>query len=370
MSMDTASGVVPPSPPMRRALALARRALGTTSPNPAVGAVLVRDGEVVGEGCTQPPGGPHAEAVALRRAGERARGATLYITLEPCCHTRKRTPPCTRAIVAAGVAGVHVATLDPNPQVSGRGVEALRAAGIEVTVGEGEPEARQVNEAYFKHMATGLPFVTAKFAMSLDGKIATASGDSRWVSGPVARQLAHRLRRQADAVMVGINTVLADDPRLTARDGAARVVKSPLRVVVDSRGRLPPTARLLSEPGDTVLATVGPQPKVNAQVWPLPGEGGRVDLPALLAQLGQRGVMSVLVEGGGVLLASLLKAGLVDKLHAVISPIIIGGAAAPTPVAGKGVEKVAQALGLARVRVERRGPDIIVSGYIKGYEPQ
>jgi diaminohydroxyphosphoribosylaminopyrimidine deaminase/5-amino-6-(5-phosphoribosylamino)uracil reductase len=350
---------------MRRALVLARRAMGTTSPNPAVGAVLVRGGTIIGEGYTQPPGGPHAEAVALSRAGKLSGGASLYVTLEPCCHTPKRTPPCAQAIVAAGVREVHIATLDPQPQVSGRGVEVLRAAGIRVHVGEGEAPARQLNEAYFSYTATGLPFVIAKFAMSLDGKIATASGDSEWISGPSARLLVHRLRYQADAVMVGINTVLADDPRLTARSARGLTVKAPLRVVVDSRGRLPATARVLREPGDTVVATAGALPRTRAEVWPLPGEGGRVDLAALLARLGQRGVTSLLVEGGGVLLSSLLEGGMVDKLYAVISPIIIGGSAAPTPVAGKGVGQVADALRLHRMRVTRRGPDIIVSGYIE-----
>ena len=350
---------------MRRALALARRTLGTTSPNPAVGAVLVRGGSIIGEGCTQPPGGPHAEAVALERAGMLSSGASLYVTLEPCCHTQKRTPPCAQAIVAAGVTEVHIAALDSNPQVSGRGVEVLRSAGIKTHTGEGEAQARQMNEAYFRYTATGLPFVTAKFAMSLDGKIATASGDSQWISGPSARLLVHWLRRQADAVMVGINTVLADDPRLTARSGRGLTVKAPLRVVVDSWGRLPATARMLGEPGDTVVATAGAHPQAGAEVWPLPGKGGRVDLAALLARLGERGVTSLLVEGGGVLLASLLEGGMVDKLYAVISPIIIGGSAAPTPVAGEGVAGVAEALRLARVRVTRRGPDIIVSGYLE-----
>ncbi|MDP7240478.1 MAG: bifunctional diaminohydroxyphosphoribosylaminopyrimidine deaminase/5-amino-6-(5-phosphoribosylamino)uracil reductase RibD, partial [Dehalococcoidia bacterium] len=328
------------SPPMRRALSLAGRALGTTSPNPVVGAVLVRGGSVVGEGYTQPPGGPHAEAVALEGAGKLSGGAKLYVTLEPCSHTPKRTPPCAQAIVAAGVTEVHIATLDTNPQVLGRGVEVLRAAGIRVQVGEGQSEARQLNEAYFKYTDTGLPFVTAKFAMSLDGKIAAASGDSQWISGPSARLFVHRLRRQVDAVMVGINTVLADDPRLTARSARGLAVKAPLRVVVDSQGHLPAAARMLRESGETVVATAGARPRTGAEVWLLPGEGGRVDLAALLARLGGRGVTSLLVEGGGVLLASLLEAGMVDKLYAVISPIIIGGGDAPTPVAGKGVARV------------------------------
>jgi len=352
---------------MLLALELARRALGSVSPNPAVGAVIVRDGMVVGRGYTQPPGSDHAEVVALKQAGEKARGAVLYVTLEPCCHTEKRTPPCTRFIIEAGIAEVHIATLDPNPRVSGRGRAELEAAGVRTFLGEHEEEARELNEAYFKFIATGLPFVAVKFAMSLDGKIATVSGESRWITGEASRKLVHELRRRYDALMVGIETVLRDDPRLTARDGE-RVIKAPLRVVVDSRGRLPPSARLLREPGETLIATAGPVreelQRLGIQVVSLPGEEGRVDLRALLRHLGARQVTGLLAEGGGRLIASLLSLDLVDKVYAFIAPIIIGGERAPTPVAGKGIERLEQAVRLKRPRVEILGEDILVTGYL------
>ena len=224
---------------MQQAIALARRAAGSTSPNPAVGAVIVKDGKVVGAGHTMPPGGNHAEIEALNMAGESARGAVLYTTLEPCCHFG-RTPPCTRAIIAAGVAEVRVAAQDPNPVVSGKGNAELEANGVRVISGEEGEAASQLYEAFAKHVQTGLPFVSAKFAMSLDGKIATHTGDSKWVTGPAARAAVQRMRRECDAVAVGVNTVLADDPQLTARDaGGAPRPRQPLRVVLDSRARTP-----------------------------------------------------------------------------------------------------------------------------------
>ena len=239
---------------MSHALELARRAEGRVSPNPPVGAVLVKDGEIVGGGCTQPPGQSHAEAVALSEAGDAARGAALYTTLEPCSH-HGRTPPCTDAIVEAGVAEVHAAMLDPNPNVRGGGMAILADAGLGTRLGEGEAKARLQLEAYVKYVTTGTPFVTAKFAMSLDGKIATRTGDSKWISGEKARRRVHRLRAAADAVMVGIGTVLADDPRLTARDRHGEPLDTqPIRVVVDTRGRTPPDAGMLGEPGRTLIA--------------------------------------------------------------------------------------------------------------------
>jgi diaminohydroxyphosphoribosylaminopyrimidine deaminase/5-amino-6-(5-phosphoribosylamino)uracil reductase len=356
---------------MERALALARQALGTTSPNPAVGAVVVREGVIVGEGFTLPPGEGHAEAVALTRAGERARGATLYVTLEPCAH-HGRVPPCTRAIIASGIARVHIATIDPNPIVNGKGKAELEAAGIEVVVGEREEEAREVIEAYAKHITTRLPFVTAKFAMSLDGKIATYTGDSRWITDREARLYAHQLRRASDAIMVGVNTVLRDDPRLTARDEVDRPLgHQPLRIVVDSHGRTPPSARLLREPGQTLIATSSiPAERAEAlrgagaEVLSLPGEGDAVDIGALLEELGRRDVVSILVEGGGTLLGSLFDRGLVDKVVALIAPIIIGGRAL-SPIEGRGVARLAEALRLRRTRVDRVGDDILVVGYTK-----
>ena len=233
---------------MQQAICLARQAVGTTSPNPAVGAVIVKDGTVIGEGHTLPPGGHHAEIEALEMAGDSARGATLYTTLEPCCHFG-RTPPCTRAIIAAGISEVHVAVQDPNRVVSGNGCDELESAGIGVVIGEQAETAKGLYEAFGKHIRTGLPFVTAKFAMSLDGKIATHTGDSKWVTGPEARGYVQEMRRECDAITVGVNTVLADDPQLTARapDGSP-LARQPLRVVLDSQARTPAGARLLKEP--------------------------------------------------------------------------------------------------------------------------
>ena len=355
---------------MQRALELARRAQGAASPNPAVGAVIVRQGRLVGQGWTQPPGGHHAEIEALAGAGEEARGATLYVTLEPCSHYG-RTPPCTQALLRAGIAEVHVAIQDPYPQVNGSGIKELEAAGVRVLLGEREEEAREVMEAYLKWASTGLPFITAKYAMSLDGKIATATGESRWITGPQARRRGHDLRSASDAIMVGIGTALADDPQLTARDEADRALeRQPLRVVVDSGARLPAGAAMLRAPGSTLVATADPpdarvRPLVDAgaEVLRLPGDDGRVDLNRLLCLLGQRPITSLLAEGGGVLLASLVRQGLVDRVMAFIAPVIIGGREAPTPVEGDGAPHLADALRLHRVGVERLGDDLLVTGY-------
>jgi len=356
---------------MQRALFLARQALGHTSPSPAVGAVLVRDDVVVGEGFTQPPGSDHAEIVALKHAGAKSRGATLYVTLEPCCHFG-RTPPCSRALIAAGIAEVHLAMLDPNPLVSGRGRGELEQAGIKMVIGEHEAEAREVNEAYIKYITTGLPFVIAKFAMSLDGKIATASGDSRWISGEAARSYVHELRRNVDAIIVGVNTVLADDPQLTARSDSGEVSGcQPLRIIADAQGRTPASARVFSTTGHTLLAVaedIKPAKarrleQAGAELIRLPNEEGLVDLKALFKLLGQRQVTSVLAEGGGQLVGSLFDQGLVDKVVVFIAPIIIGGANARAAVAGQGVDKVSQALRLKQVRIEMLDQDIMVIGY-------
>ncbi|OGO03979.1 MAG: riboflavin biosynthesis protein RibD [Chloroflexi bacterium RBG_13_54_9] len=358
---------------MQRALALARQALGNTSPNPAVGAVIVKDGVIVGEGHTEPVGSWHAEIMALKQAGEAARGATMYVSLEPCCHYG-RTPPCTQAIIAAGVTEVHLATLDPNPTVSGRGRVELEAAGIKTHVGEHEEEAHELNEAYFKFIISRLPFVTAKFAMSLDGKIATKTGDSQWITGEEARRYAHSLRRVSDAIMVGVNTVISDDPQLTARDidEDAHQSRQPLRVVVDSRGRTPASARILHMPGKTIIATTASiEPtkvrelrEAGAEVLSLPAKRDRVDLPELMRTLGSRKITSVLVEGGGTLLGSFFDQGLVDKVYAFVAPVIIGGKRAVTAVEGRGVSKITEALQLRRLRVERLGDDVMICGYI------
>ena len=358
---------------MRHALELARAAVGSTSPNPPVGAVAVRDGRVVGEGHTQPTGGDHAEIVALRQAGELGRGSTLYVTLEPCSH-QGRTPPCTNAIITAGVEEVHASVVDPNPQVSGRGLEQLRRAGIGVTLGEGREEAEELIAPHAKFITTGTPLVTAKFAMSLDGKIATRTGDSKWITSKESRRYVHTLRAQSDAIMVGIGTVLADDPRLTARDSdGAPLPRQPLRVIVDSNGRLPPDAVLLRQPGRTLVfvsdgaaARQSGLESSRAEWVAAPGDDGRVDLRAMLSELGRRQITSLFVEGGGTVLGSLFDEGLVDRVVGFVAPVIVGGGTAPSPVSGSGVERIADALRLNDVRIERFGDDVAIMGNVQG----
>lgn len=358
---------------MARALELARRGYGLTAPNPMVGAVLVRDGQVVGEGTHLRAGGPHAEVAALAAAGARARGATCYVTLEPCAH-HGRTPPCADALVAAGVARVVAAVEDPHPQVRGRGFARLRAAGVAVEVGCGEAEARALNRAFFCAVTRGRPHVTLKGAMTLDGKIAAWDGTSRWITGEPARQEAHRLRFGADAVVVGVETVLRDDPALTVRwrEGPP---KEPWRVVLDSRLRTPPGARLFSsgDPGRVVVAGVVPLPDGprsalaarGATVLGLPADRGRVDLHALLAALRERDVLGVLVEGGSEVAWSFLEAGLVDRVALFIAPRLLGGRSAPGPVGGPG-RSLKDAVGLVNVTWRQVGEDMLVEGDVAG----
>ena len=357
---------------MKRAIELADAVVGSTGPNPAVGCVIVRDGKVIAEGATQPPGGPHAEALALESAGQRARGATAYVTLEPCAH-HGRTPPCADALIAAGVSAVHVALVDPDSNVAGKGIARLRDAGIEVRAGDGEAESARVLEGYLKHRTQGVPFVIIKFAATLDGKIAAASGDSRWVAGAEARAWAHeRLRTRVDAIMCGVNNVLLDDPELTSRPGRTMAARQPLRIVADSRGRTPLDARVLGPGGPSIIATTsasdaawrGQVQERDAEALIVEqGEGGRVSLPALMKELASRGVMTLLVEGGGVLHASFFAAGLADKVHAIIAPKIAGGTAYPA-VAGAGVERMGDAVTLRDVEIERLGDDVLVTGYV------
>lgn len=358
--------------PMARAMRLARSALGTTSPNPAVGAVVVRDDVIVGEGYTLPPGQRHAEIGALKQAGSAAQDATLYCTLEPCCHYG-RTPPCTEAIIAAGISKVVYAVADCNPRVDGGGVAALRAAGIDVEQCP-SPKADEIYEAFAKHVITGLPFVVAKFAMSLDGKIATRTGASQWITSPEARSRAQQMRKELDGIIVGIGTALADDPQLTARDADGNALSSdvqPVRIVVDSSGRTSPSARMLRQPGRTVIATAGgvdgsriaSLEESGASVRAFPGSDGRVNLTALLEYLGSEGIVSVLVEGGGSVLGALLDAGLIDKVHTFVAPALIGGGAAPSPIEGNGATAMADVTRLERTRMEQIGPDWLITGY-------
>ncbi len=364
---------------MECALSLARLAIGCTSPNPAVGAVVVKDGIAVGMGYTQPAGSEHAEIMALRQADDRARGASLYVTLEPCSHYG-RTPPCAEAIIKAGISEVHVAVLDPNPMVSGRGIGILNQAGIKTYVGMCEEEACEINEAYIKHITTGLPFVIAKFAMSLDGKIATRTGDSKWITREEARKYAHGLRYGVDAIMVGANTIVADDPHLTARGCGGRGgtgKMQPLRLIVDSTGKVPVQAHVFEPPGGVVLAVtelLDPAKRngfvqAGAEVLELPASGVGVDVVELFRMLGKRGIVTVLVEGGGELLGSLFDHGLVDKVMVFISPVIIGGKGAAT-VVGEGVDVMTAAMRLKRVDITTFGDDVLVSGYVDRGLPQ
>ena len=358
---------------MAYSLSLAELALGYTSPNPAVGAVIVRDGVVVGLGHTQQPGMEHAEVMALNQAGEMARGATMYVTLEPCCHHGK-TPPCTDTIINAGISEIHIAGIDPNPLVSGKGIQKLEAAGIKTYLGEYEQKAKEINEGYFKYITTGIPFVITKFAMSLDGKIATKSGDSKWITGDDARNYAQGQRHIVDAIMVGADTILIDDPKLTARGYSGkggRLKLQPLRVIVDGKGRVPTTAKVFSEPGKTLIA-VGDVyetreklriKRAGLEYIVLKSKDGLIDLAELLKILGQRQITTVMVEGGSKLLGCLFDQQLVDKVLVFIAPIIIGGEEAKTAVSGYGVTKVADALHLKRVKVERFGDELLISGY-------
>ncbi len=351
------------------ALDLAARARGKTSPNPMVGAVLVKDGRIVGAGYHQEAGGPHAEVFALREASEAARGATLYVTLEPCCHIG-RTPPCTRSLIEAGVVEVHAAMVDPNPLMSGRGLAELEAAGIRTVVDEHESEARRLNEAFVAYITRQRPFVIVKYAMSLDGKIATAGKESRGLTGQAWLRELHRLRSEVDAILVGVNTVLTDDPRLTVRTGNDDV-RQPLRVVLDSFLRTPPTARMLAptNPGKTLIVTTSQAGQDRVAALQAAGAevlvmgDARVDIPSLLRLLGARQISSLLVEGGGQVIASFVEAGMVDKVMAVVAPLLIGGSAAPTPVEGKGAATLAEALRLDLVEVRRVGQEIVITGY-------
>jgi diaminohydroxyphosphoribosylaminopyrimidine deaminase / 5-amino-6-(5-phosphoribosylamino)uracil reductase len=353
---------------MREAMALARRGIGTASPNPMVGAVVVSGGAVVGRGYHPKPGEPHAEIFALREAGLRARGATLYTTLEPCAHTG-RTGPCVEAIAAAGIHRTVVAMIDPDPQVRGVGLARLRAAGIDVSVGTGEADARRLNEAYIKHRTMGLPFVTAKWAMTLDGRIATRAGDSRWITNETSRAYAHQIRAASDAVLVGVGTVLRDDPALTARPALAP--ERPRRVVLDSRLRMPLDARVLARDGvPVIVATTSASTaerrrafrERGADVLLCDGPDGRVSLEGVLLGLAARGVLSVLVEGGAAVHGAFIETGAVDKILAYVAPVVVVGG--PAPSAGAGVRAMADARRLGSVTVRRFGDDVLIEAYV------
>lgn len=355
---------------MERALGLAERGRGLVCPNPLVGAVVVSGGRVIGEGFHEGPGQPHAEVVALREAGEAARGATLYVSLEPCDH-HGRTPPCTDAIVTAGIARVVAAMRDPNPVVDGRGFEKLRASGIEVGHGVLTNEAERLNEAFVKHIRTGTPFVTWKMAASLDGKVASRDGTSRWITGEAARADVHRLRAASDAIVVGAGTALVDDPSLTVRDPAYRG-RPPLRVLMDARGRVPATGDLFDDAAPTLVATTELSPEDRRAEWSAAGaevvefqsEAERVPVAALLSDLGKRDVQGVLLEGGPTLAWAAVEEGVVDKVVVYLAPRLIGGVDAPSVLGGRGFAPIASALQLRISSFDRVGEDLKVEAYV------
>lgn len=366
---------------MALALRLAARGRGRTSPNPLVGAVVVagqRGDRIVGQGFHRRAGGPHAEVYALRAAGARAQGGTLYVSLEPCSHLRKRTPPCVPLIQASGIKRVVVAMRDPNVRVRGRGLAALRRAGIKVEVGCLRGEAARLNEQYCHWITTGRPFVILKAAITLDGKIATARGDAWWITGETARRHAHRLRSRVDAVLVGLGTVLKDDPQLTARivrKGSERLApRQPLRVVLDSRLRIPPSAKVLrgNPRSKAIVATTRlarPQGidrlrKAGVTVMVCPAAGGRVSLPACLRRLARMGVTSLLLEGGSEVNASALQAGLVNRVCLYVAPRLLGGRDAKGMIGGSSPRLVREALGLDGVRIRRVGRDFLIEGRV------
>ncbi|MBR2773532.1 MAG: bifunctional diaminohydroxyphosphoribosylaminopyrimidine deaminase/5-amino-6-(5-phosphoribosylamino)uracil reductase RibD [Selenomonadaceae bacterium] len=354
---------------MREALRIARNAEGCTSPNPLVGAVIVKDGKIIAEGWHRQAGTPHAEIHALNMAGDLSRGATLYVTLEPCSHFG-RTPPCTQAIINAGISRVVAAMSDPNPKVAGHGFELLRAAGIAVEVGLLEAEARRLNEVFLKWITRRLPFVTMKFACTLDGKIATVAGESQWISSEESRRFTHHLRDINDAILVGVGTVLADNPSLTTRlvEG-----KNPVRVIVDSNARTPLESKVVADKSArTIVAVTANAPPDKVRALKLrgvevitAGNFERVDLTALMHALAEREITSVLVEGGGTIHFSMLRARLVDKVLAFIAPKLIGGSRALSAVGGEGFAKLSDAVELNDITTTTLGADILISGYVK-----
>lgn len=357
---------------MYMALRLAEKARGRTSPNPMVGAVIVKNGHVVGRGYHRKAGEPHAEAIALKKAGPAAKGATLYVTLEPCSHTNKRTPPCTPLVIQSGVKRVVIAMIDPNPRVSGGGIRTIRKSGIKLVTGVLEAEATKLNEAFIKHVTTKTPFVTLKIAQTLDGKIATATGESKWITGEESREEGRRLRDINDAILVGINTILKDNPSLTARIPGGR---DPIRVIVDSRLRIPLNAKVLIQKSQakTMVATLSNVPEskikklqdIGAEVLTIKSVLDRVDLQDLMKKLGKKDIMNVLIEGGAEVNASALKSSIVDKIVMFIAPTIMTGRDSLCSIGGISPKKLGHSIRLRSVTSRFVGQDLLIEGYIR-----
>ncbi len=366
---------------MKEALSLALKREELTSPNPLVGAVIVKGNRVIGRGLHKKAGSPHAEIIAIESAGQKAKGSTLYINLEPCTHYG-RTPPCVPEIIKAGIKRVVISMKDPNPLVNGKGIGKLKVEGIDVQCGVLEENARKINEIYIKYITKRMPFIVLKWAMSLDGKIATYTGDSKWISHDASRQFTRRLRGKFDAVLIGIETLLKDNPQLTTHGLG---VKEPKRIIVDSKGRIPLDCNLLktsplfssakqsSGDKEVILVTTDKISKEKREGLKKRGvevivtqfEGGKVNLKNLMVELAKREITSVLVEGGGTIIASFIENGLADKFIAFISPMIIGGKNAISPVEGEGVEKIADAISIHNFSTRMIGEDIVMEGYLK-----
>jgi len=358
---------------MSVALTQARRGMGRVSPNPLVGAVVVKGGGVVGLGYHRRAGTPHAEIHALSQAGKKANRADLYVNLEPCCH-HGRTPPCVDAIIASGIKKVVIGMIDPNPLVAGKGIAQLKRAGLEICPGVLEKDCRKVNEIYIKHITQAVPFVILKIASSLDGKIATRSGDSRGLTARQSIRAVHKLRNQVDAILVGIGTVLADDPLLTTRLPGKRG-KDPIRVIIDSRLRISPHARVFNphSSAGVIVATTSRAPRVKKErleriggvkIIALDGKEGRVDLKGLMTILGGLGITSLLIEGGTGISTSALAEGIVDKIIFFYAPKILGGRLAYGITGGDGAASVSEAIAVHNLTLRRQGEDILVEGYI------
>ena len=355
---------------MKRALELAKLGEGKVNPNPLVGAVIVKDGRVIGEGYHEIFGGPHAEINAFSNATEDVSNAHMYVTLEPCSHYGK-TPPCANAIVEKGIKKVVIAMMDPNPLVAGKGIEILKKNGIEVEVGLMEKEAKVLNEIFIKYISTKLPFCILKTASTLDGKIGTYTGDSKWITGEKSREFVHQIRNRVSSIMVGIDTVIMDNPSLTTRlkEGKGR---NPIRVVIDSKGRIPLESKLLYEEGKTIIATTKNASveklvklkELGVEIIVTPLKNDKVDLSYLVKELGERKIDSILLEGGGTLNYSALTEGIVDKVMTFIAPKIIGGNLSKTPVEGEGIEFIKDAINLKDIEIRRFDKDVLIEGYI------
>ena len=350
---------------MERAIILAKRGMGWTAPNPMVGAVIVKDGRIIGEGWHRRCGGLHAERNAIASLTESAEGATIYVTLEPCCH-HGRTPPCTDAIIGSRIARVVIGSGDPNPKVSGKGASILRDHGIEVTEGFLADECDSINPEFFHYITTGLPYVAVKYAMTLDGKIASWTGASKWITGETARKHVHSLRGRYAAILAGIGTVTADDPMLNCRIEGAH---QPLRVIADSHLRISADSRIMKSARDypTLIACADPDPgkaklleELGAEVVRFPADGGRVDLTALMAELGRREISSVLAEGGGEIHEALIRSGCADHVYVYIAPLIMGGRDAKTPVEGTGADSPDSAAHLINRKITQLDEDILL----------